>query len=124
MAFRNRGGRDLVRIIGQLVLFFFLTVRLLPSPGSLQGQSPAKSTRKVMVRIQPEFPDFFKNGHFQGHVIAEATVLPNGNVTSVEIKSGNPMFAAYASKALMKWKYAPAAAQTVEEVIFNFNSSE
>jgi hypothetical protein len=31
------------------------------------------------------------------------------------------MLCQYAAKAVMHWKYAPGPAQTVEEVIFNFN---
>lgn len=123
MAFRNYIARNSARI-RRLILFVFLTTLVLPHSAPLEAQSSAKSTRKVMVRVQPEYPDFFKSGHFQGHVIAVATVLPNGNVSNVEIKSGNPMFAEYASKALMKWKYAPAGAATVEEVTFNFNPSQ
>jgi len=88
----------------------------------LHAQSPAKDTRKVLQRVEPEYPDFFRNGHFQGRVVAQATVLPSGAVSRVEIRSGNPMFAEFATKALMKWKYAPAPEKTVEEVTFNFNS--
>jgi len=97
---------------------------LLLLPGSLLGQSASKSIRKVEVRVQPKYPEFFKNGHFRSRVTALATVLPSGNVASVEITSGNPMFGEYASKALMRWKYVPAATQTVEEVTFNFDSLE
>jgi len=87
------------------------------------AQAPAKTARKVVVRVEPEYPDFFRSGHFEARVLAEATVLPNGNVSSVEIKGGNPMFAEFATKALMKWKYAPAPIQTVEPVIFNFRTN-
>ena len=48
---------------------------------------------------------------------------PNGSVTNVEIKAGNPMLATFAAKALMKWKYAPGPDKTVEEVVFNFRSN-
>jgi len=71
----------------------------------------------------PEYPAVLKNGHFEGQVRMDATVLPNGTVAKVEVKGGNPILAQYASQAVMRWKYAPGAAQTVEEVIFNFNSS-
>lgn len=89
----------------------------------LLAQAPAKTARKVVVRVEPDYPDFFRNGHFEARVIADATVLPNGNVSSVEIKGGNPMFAEFATKALMKWKYAPGPVQTVEQVIFNFRTN-
>ena len=89
----------------------------------MQAQASANSARKVVQHVDPDYPDFFRNGHFQARVVAEATVLPNGNVSHVDVKSGNPMFAEYASKALLKWKYAPAPAQTVEKVVFNFDAT-
>ena len=92
-------------------------------PDSVLAQAAAKTARKVVTQVNPDYPDFFRNGHFQGRIVAEATVLPNGSVSNVEIKAGNPMFATFASKALMKWKYAPGPDKTVEEVIFNFNST-
>jgi len=91
-------------------------------PASALAQGTAKNARKVVVRVEPEYPEFFRKGHFQGRVIAEASVLPNGDVSNVEIKGGNPMFANFAAKALKRWKYAPGPAQTVEEVIFHFSS--
>ncbi len=85
-------------------------------PGYVHAQAPAKNARKVLVRVEPEYPDFFRSGHFEARVVAEATVLPNGNVSSVDIKGGSPMFAEFVTKALMKWKYAPGPEQTVEQV--------
>ena len=93
-------------------------------PDSALAQSRAKAAREIVTRVNPDYPDFFRNGHFEGRIVAEATVQPNGSVSSVEIKAGNPMFATFASKALMKWKYAPGPDKTVEEVIFNFNSMQ
>ena len=71
---------------------------------------------------QPDYPYVLTNGHFEGEVRLEATVQPNGNVSKVESKGGNPMLAKYAMEAVQKWKYAPGPAQTVEEVSFKFNS--
>ena len=92
-------------------------------PHSVLAQTLARIPRKVVTRVNPDYPDLFRNGHLEGRIVAEATVLPNGNVSNVEVKAGNPMFATFASKALMKWKYAPGPDKTVEEVIFNFNST-
>jgi TonB family protein len=99
-----------------------ITALLCCLPGShLHAQSAAKPHRKVLVMIDPDYPTVLKNGHFVGQVRLDATILPNGSVSKVEIKGGNPMLSQYASQAVMKWKYAPAAAQSVEEVVFNFN---
>ena len=110
--------------IGKLFVIAALTLLALSvQPQLLLAQAPGKTARKVVVRVEPDYPDFFRNGHFEARVIAEATVLPNGNVSNVEIKGGNPMFAEFATKALMKWKYAPGPVQTVEQVIFNFRTN-
>jgi hypothetical protein len=121
MNLRYRALRNFARI-GKLFVIAALMLLLLSVHSQyVLAQAPAKNARKVVVRVEPEYPDFFRNGHFEARVIADATVLPNGNVSSVEIKGGNPMFAEFATKALMKWKYAPAPVQTVEQVIFNFH---
>jgi hypothetical protein len=90
--------------------------------GVLQAQAPSstKTHRKVLVMTEPDYPYVLRNGHFEGQVRLEATVLPNGNVSRVECKGGNPMLAQYASMAVMHWKYAPGPAQTVEEALFVF----
>ena len=120
----NLRSRTLCQLVQTVFLLFALVLVLLTvQPRAVHAQSPGKETRKVVQRVEPEYPDFFRNGHFQGRVVAEATVLPNGSVSHVAIKSGNPMFAEFASKALMKWKYVPAATQTVEEVTFHFSTT-
>ena len=106
-------------------LVLFLAVILLSGATlRLHGQTAAKIKRKVLVSYQPVYPYVLQNGHFEGQVRLEATVLPNGTVTKVETKGGNPMLAQYAVEAVMKWKYAPTPAQTVEDVSFYFNSNK
>jgi TonB family protein len=87
----------------------------------LLAQNASKSHRKVIVMFDPEYPAVLKNGRFEGQVRINATVLANGTVSKVEVKGGNPALAQYASQAVLRWKYAPAADQTVEAVTFNFN---
>lgn len=86
-----------------------------------QDSSASKTPRRVLVTVQPQYPPVLKDGHFEGQVRLAATVLPNGNVARVKNLGGNPMLSQYAEKAVMQWKYAPAPAQTVEEVVFNFS---
>ena len=72
----------------------------------------------------PEYPAIMKNGHFEGQVRVEATVLATGAVSKVEIKGGNPILAQCAAEAVAKWKYAPAPAQSIEEITFTFNADK
>jgi len=106
--------------LAALVLLF--ASMAVPSP-LLVAQNAPKTHRKVIVMFDPEYPAVMKNGHFEGQVRLEATVSPAGTVSKVEVKGGNPILAQCASQAVIKWKYAPAPSQTIEEVIFNFNSS-
>ena len=121
-----RGVRNLSKIkgsvsLGALTLLLCLTAGSAPC---LSADNTSKPHRKVVVMVEPEYPTILKNGHFEGQVRLEATVLPNGNVSKVDIKGGNPMLSQYASQAVLKWKYAPGPDKTVEEVVFNFNSNQ
>jgi outer membrane biosynthesis protein TonB len=100
------------------MLLFCLTTFAAPR---LLAQNSAKAHRKVVTMFEPEYPTILKNGHFEGQVRLEAIVLPNGNVSKVDPKGGNPMLLQYAAQAVMKWKYAPGPDKTVEEVVFVFN---
>jgi outer membrane biosynthesis protein TonB len=114
---RNLGGTG--KLVGAALT---LSLCLLAFPAArLAAQSGAKSHRKVVTMFEPEYPTILKNGHFEGQVRLEAIVLPNGSVSRVDPKGGNPMLLQYASQAVMKWKYAPGSAQTTEEVVFVFN---
>jgi TonB family protein len=100
-----------------------LCLMCAPFLAAQNAATGSRTPRKVMVRVQPQYPAVLREGRFEGQVRLEATVLPNGNVTKVENRGGNPMLSQFAEEAVMRWKYAPAPAQTVEEVVFNFSPS-
>jgi outer membrane biosynthesis protein TonB len=109
--------KKMLWVVGLALLVCGMTSATPP----IQAQTaPAKIKRKVLVMTEPDYPYILRNGHFDGQVRLEATVLPNGNVSHVECKGGNPMLAQYASQAVMHWKYAPGPAQTLEEAVFVF----
>jgi len=88
-------------------------------PASL-AQKPPKSDRKVIAITKPDYPDILRRAQVGGVVRLKATVLPNGAVTNVEVLGGNPILAENAAAAVKKWKYAPGATQTVEDVSLSF----
>ena len=112
------GGLRPSHLLATLGLLLCLIVNCVPQ---VLAQNAPKPHRKVIVMHDPEYPAVLKNGHFEGQVRIDATVLPNGTVAKVEVKGGNPILAQYASEAVRRWKYVPSSAQTVEEVTFNFN---
>ena len=89
-------------------------------PASL-AQKSSKSERKAIVITKPDYPDILRRAQVGGVVRLRATVLPNGSVTNVEILGGNPILAENAAAAVKKWKYAPAATQTTEDVSLSFS---
>ncbi len=95
----------------------------LGGASSLSAQNAPKVHRKIMVSVQPQYPSILQRGRFEGQVRLEATVQPNGSVSRVEVKGGNPMLCQYASEAVMRWRYVPGPSQTVEDVVFNFDST-
>ena len=102
---------------------FGLTLLLLlasVSPSNAQVAQVDRPKRKVVRTSEPDYPIIVKNAHIGGSVRLSATVLANGDVAKVDILGGNPIFVASAINAVRKWKYAPAASQTKEEVQINF----
>jgi TonB family protein len=115
--------RDVHRCASAL-LFLSLGLMSALAPRLVAQAASARAHRKVLVSYQPVYPFVLQNGHFEGQVRLAATVLPNGSVSKVETKGGNPMLAQYAVEAVNKWKYAPGPATTLEEVSFYFNSNK
>lgn len=120
----SRRSRLLKRASVRLALPILCLVPAFTPQLTSQNAPAAKPHRKVVQEFAPEYPTILKNGRFEGQVRLEATVLANGAVSKVDVKGGNPMLAQYAMQAVMKWKYAPGPDKTVEEVVFNFNSTD
>ena len=90
------------------------------SPSTAQVQRVDGSTRKVVRTSEPDYPKIVKHAHIGGSVRLNVTVLASGEVAKVEVLGGNPIFVESATKAILKWKYAPAASPTKEEVQIRF----
>jgi TonB family protein len=120
---RDRGRRLYIAkatAVGCLIALCLMCVGSL-STFAQNAEPAAKTKRKVLVSVQPQYPAVLREGRFEGQVRLAATVLANGSVSKVETLGGNPMLSQFAEAAVKNWKYAPGPAQTVEEVVFNFN---
>ena len=102
--------------LGLTLLLFLVSV----SPSAAQDERVDRSRRRVVRTSEPDYPKIVKHAHIGGSVRLNVSVLANGDVTKVEVLGGNPIFTESATKAVLKWKYAPAASQTKEEVQINF----
>jgi hypothetical protein len=116
-------GHDFSSVLSRrltLVILTLLSWTACLSP-FVQAQKTEQPPRKVLITVKPLYDPLLKHEQIGGLVRLAATVLPNGSVSKVEIRGGNPILAESAAAAVMKWKYAPAGYQTVEEVSLSFS---
>ena len=102
--------------IGNLILKrpVWISIALVAIFGVVaSGQSaPKRVTRSeamnaVASKVPPEYPRMAIQLKIQGSVELEAYVGESGEVTRVQIVSGNPLLTAAAADALKRWKFKP-----------------
>ncbi len=79
------------------------------------------ASRKVVTKVEPEYPSILKERHIGGVVKLQALVRADGVVKDVVLLGGNPSLGDAAIKAVKQWRYAPSARETTEEVTVHFN---
>jgi TonB family protein len=92
-------------LAGLIALFLCASAK----PGFTQSKDHSNSDRKVVTRIEPEYPETLKRLYIGGVVRIEVTVDPNGKVASTELLGGSPILGQSGMKAVKQWKYAPAS---------------
>ena len=79
------------------------------------------SDRRVITRVEPDYPDALKKLYIGGVVRVEVQVAPNGSVKNVKLLGGNPILGQSTMKAVKSWKYVPAAADETLTVKLEFD---
>jgi TonB family protein len=80
-----------------------------------------ESDRRVITRVEPDYPDALKKLYIGGVVRVEVKVAPNGAVKNVKLLGGNPILGQSTMKAVKSWRYAPAAADETLTVKLEFD---
>ena len=88
---------------------------------ALPAQQEAKSDRKLVTRVEPDYPPVLRMRQIGGTVRLEVTITPGGSVESTKVLGGNPILAESAVAAVKKWKYAAGEAATTTTVSLEFN---
>jgi len=103
-------------------LCFSLMVGLSVLAASIVPAAHAQKTqeRKIVYRVEPEYPPDLKHAGIGGYVRLEATIASNGSVEDANVTGGNPVLAEAAVTAIKKWKYEPLAYQTKARLVFHF----
>jgi TonB family protein len=86
---------------------------MLVSAGKLAAQTVDQVAieRKIVARIEPEYPEALKRLYIGGVVKVEAVVTANGAVESTQLLGGSPILGQSAMKAIRQWKFSPAGAK-------------
>jgi TonB family protein len=83
--------------------------------------SPAQeTTRKVIAKTAPTYPEMAKKMHLTGKVKLEIVISPGGAVTSAKLVGGSPVFEASAVNAVRQWRFEPANKETKTLVLLEF----
>jgi TonB family protein len=92
---------------------------LVPLHHSL-AQEASEGSRKVLNRIDPQYPSIARPINIQGSVKVEAVVAANGTVKSLAIKGGHPLLVQAAQNAIRQWKWEPYPRETTESIEIRF----
>jgi TonB family protein len=71
-----------------------------------------QSQRKLLVRVEPEYPETLKRLLIGGTVRLSVTVSANGAVENAQELGGNPILVASALTAVRQWIYAVGPSRT------------
>jgi TonB family protein len=99
-----------------LVSFFVLTL-IAPV---LHAQTE-HNERKLLYRVEPDYPPDLRRIGVGGYVRVDATISPSGAVEDAAVVGGNPILAEAAVKAVKKWKYVPMDSRTKAKLVFHFS---
>jgi len=90
---------------------------------ALAAPATAEDGRPVKTKVAPQYPELAKRMNVTGTVKLQVTVAPNGVVKNAKVIGGHPLLVDPAVAAVMKWKYEPAAEETVSTVEFRFDNN-
>ena len=79
-------------------------------------QSSNDSGRKIVRKVEPQYPAIAKRMNLGGTVKVIAMVSPDGTVKKVDAVGGSPLLVQAAQNAVSLWKFAPGteSKETVE----------
>jgi TonB family protein len=84
-------------------------------------ETSASDERKVLSRVDPDYPDALKKLYIGGVVRVEVVVAPNGAVKSAKLLGGSPILGQSTMKAIKQWKYVPAGSDETLTVKVEFD---
>jgi len=94
---------------------------VISSPCALGQEEIA---RKVRTRVSPSYPELARRMNITGVAKVQITVSANGSVKDAKIVGGHPLLANSALDAVKRWRFEPAAQETIGIVEFRFDPTQ
>ena len=104
-----------------LILIFAILGLCIATAAPLWAQSKYDPERRVVKRVEPQYPETLKRLYIGGVVRVEVAVAPSGNTESMRLVGGNPILGQSAMKAIQQWKFAPAGGKSTFIVSLTFD---
>jgi TonB family protein len=104
-----------------MLAFFALATCIHPASVAAQTRQTDSSDRKIVMRIEPEYPETLKRLYIGGIVRIKVTVDPSGKVESAELLGGSPILGQSAMRAVKQWRYAQAPSKESVTVLLEFD---
>ena len=114
---RSRCFRTLAVFVYLLILPAVFTRALCAQ----NNEKADKPSRRLVSKVDPDYPWDLKRAHIGGMVRLMVVVKPTGTVDSISVLGGNPVLVETATRAVKKWRYAPAADESTVQVNVDFN---
>src|SRR5579864_3314267 len=117
---RNNEMTNVTRQMLLLVSALWMWLGLTAQPAWAQTHDH-NGDRKVVTRIEPDYPETLKRLYIGGIVRVEVVVTSAGTVESTQLLGGNPILGQSAMKAVKQWKFAPAGSKSTFVVPLTFD---
>jgi TonB family protein len=98
-----------------------MSVLLSVMPLAAQTRNQNTAERKVITRVEPDYPESLKRLYVGGVVRVEVVIAPNGRVKSTKLLGGSPYLGQSCMKAIKQWRYAQAATDETLIVSLDFD---
>ena len=116
-------NRFMRRLITTLSLLLLLGAAIRPRL-TLAQEIQDDSTRKIVSRAIPIYPELARKMGLEGLVKLQVTVAPNGTVKSVQALGGSPLLVKAAEDSVYKFRWIPANQETKEVVEMRFHREQ
>ena len=121
MQVNEKAGRHSSLLRSKLLLSLVMAGVCLSAAKAVWSQAKNDIERKVITRVEPEYPETLKRLYIGGVVRLQVVVSAGGNVESVQLIGGNPILGQSALKAIKTWKFAPGGAKSTFVVPLTFD---